>query len=65
MKKIYLLSFFLFSVMIGAVPRVNAPQISDAQAMFIYNFSRLVKWPANATQDDFIIGVLGNNLTYG
>lgn len=65
MKKFYLSLFFLFGIMMWASPQTTAPEISDAQAMFIYNFSRLVKWPVNATQGDFVIGVLGNNETYG
>jgi hypothetical protein len=64
MKKIYLSIFFLFGAMAWALPQVSASQVSDAQAIFIYNFSRLVKWPANATQGNFVIGVLSSNETY-
>lgn len=39
-------------------------EVSKVQAYFIYNFSRLIKWPANYTQGDFVIGVLGNSQTY-
>ncbi|NJM16808.1 MAG: YfiR family protein [Bacteroidales bacterium] len=35
--------------------------ISKAQAMFLYNFSRLVEWPASAKSGDFVIGILGNS----
>jgi hypothetical protein len=38
--------------------------LGKAQAYFLYNFSRLIKWPANYTQGDFVIGVLGNSRTY-
>ena len=34
--------------------------IPNAQAMFIYNFSKLVEWPANYKTGPFVIGVLGN-----
>ncbi len=64
MKKILLSLFFLFGVMRLAAPQVSASQVSDAQAIFIYNFSRLIKWPASATQGDFVIGVLSSNETY-
>jgi len=33
--------------------------IPQAQAMFIYNFTRLIDWPNKS--GDFIIGVIGNN----
>ncbi len=59
MKKVYLLLLFLFGAIMWA-----APQVSDTQAMFIYNFSRLVKWPAGTSQGDFVIGVVGNSSTY-
>ena len=37
--------------------------IPRAQAMFIYNFSRLIEWPASYKSGPFIIGVLGNSNT--
>ncbi len=38
--------------------------IPKAQAMFIYNFSRLIEWPSNYKSGQFIIGVLGSSPTY-
>ncbi len=35
--------------------------VARAEALFIYNFSRLIEWPANYKSGPFIIGVLGNN----
>jgi len=35
--------------------------IPKAQAMFIYNFSRLIEWPVAYKTGPFIIGVLGNS----
>ncbi|MBN2481761.1 MAG: YfiR family protein [Bacteroidales bacterium] len=35
--------------------------ISQAQSMFIYNFSRLIQWPASYNTGEFVIGVIGNN----
>jgi hypothetical protein len=37
--------------------------IPRAQAMFIYNFSRLIEWPANFKSGPFVIGVYGNSQT--
>jgi hypothetical protein len=35
--------------------------IPKAQAMFIYNFSRLVEWPVAYKSGPFVIGVLGSS----
>jgi hypothetical protein len=32
--------------------------------MFLYNFSRLIKWPESGTQTEFVFGVLGNQEVY-
>ncbi|NJK98315.1 MAG: YfiR family protein [Bacteroidales bacterium] len=34
--------------------------IAKAQAMFIYNFSRLIEWPENYKTGTFVIGVIGS-----
>jgi YfiR/HmsC-like len=39
--------------------------IPKAQSLFIYNFSRLIEWPANYRTGDFIIGVLGTTEVAG
>ncbi len=36
-------------------------EISRAEAMFIYNFSRLIEWPANYKTGPFVIGVYGSS----
>jgi hypothetical protein len=38
--------------------------LSNAEAMFIYNFLRHVEWPAGSTGSKFVIGVYGNSETY-
>jgi len=38
--------------------------VSQAQSMFIYNFSRLIQWPESYNSGEFIIGVMGNNDLY-
>jgi hypothetical protein len=51
----------IFIVLIGMYAQVSFSQtgIPRAQAMFIYNFSRLIDWPANYKTGPFIIGVFG------
>ncbi len=38
--------------------------VSQAQSMFIYNFSRLIQWPAGSSTGEFVIGVIGDNEVY-
>jgi hypothetical protein len=57
MKKIILiLGFFILTL-----PLPAQTAIPKAQAMFIYNFSRLVEWPIAYKSGPFIIGVLGGS----
>jgi len=57
--KIKLISFI--SILLLTTPFIIKGQtdIPQAQAMFIYNFTRLIDWPEK--NDNFIIGVIGNN----
>lgn len=59
MRKVLLItSLFLLSFL----DQANAQtQIARAQAMFIYNFSRLIEWPANYKSGTFVIGILGSS----
>ncbi len=51
----------MFLILIFLVSFKGNAQVTDAQAMFIYNFSRLVEWPSSAKSGEFTIGVLGNS----
>lgn len=57
-KVLFIASLFLISILHQANGQT---QIARAQAMFIYNFSRLIEWPANYKNGPFVIGVLGNS----
>jgi hypothetical protein len=39
--------------------------IAQAQAVFIYNFTRLTEWPSDFKTGDFVIGVYGSGETFG
>jgi hypothetical protein len=57
MRKVLLVASLL---LVTIIHHSNAQtQIARAQAMFIYNFSRLIEWPANYKNGPFVIGVLG------
>jgi YfiR/HmsC-like len=55
MKKIFsiVIAMFLAST---AYMQTSIPK---AQSLFIYNFSRMIEWPASYRTGEFIIGVLG------
>jgi hypothetical protein len=55
MKK---LTGIMFAVMV-ATAAYTQTSIPKAQSLFIYNFSRLIEWPANYRTGDFVIGILG------
>ncbi len=56
MKKL-IIALLIFT----GISQVASSQVEKMQAMFIYNFSRLVKWPPETSKGDFIIGILGNS----
>jgi hypothetical protein len=61
MKKTLLLLF-----MIGGALSVSSQvnNINQAQSLYIYNFSRLIQWPAGNQAGDFVIGVIGDDDMY-
>ena len=59
-KLIVLLSVWLFLSSMS-----SQTGIPRAQAMFIYNFSRLIEWPQDYKTGSFVIGVLGGSQTLG
>jgi|WetSurMetagenome_2_1015567.scaffolds.fasta_scaffold11690_3 hypothetical protein len=39
----------------------EAKSVTEAQTWFIYNFSRMIQWPASSKSGEFVIGVVGDN----
>jgi hypothetical protein len=60
MRKI-LSGIFCLVIVVNTFAQTGIPK---AQAMFIYNFSRLIEWPASYKSGPFIIGVLGSSSTF-
>jgi hypothetical protein len=60
-KYLLVLSIFTF-LFFNGISQVTS--ISQAQSMFIYNFSRLIQWPAGSSTGVFVIGVIGDNDLY-
>jgi hypothetical protein len=57
MKKLTLL---IFTLGFCALQLVHA-QNEKFKALFMYNFTKYIEWPASVRQGDFVIGVLGNS----
>lgn len=51
----------LFAILSSSFGQTGIPK---AQAMFIYNFSRLIEWPSNYKTGPFVIGVYGSATVY-
>jgi len=58
-----ILLFVLMIVGVGSgFSQIN--NVSQAQSLYIYNFSRLIQWPASSQTGDFVIGVVGDDELY-
>jgi len=53
----------LFSLTLSSAAKASG-NLSNVEAMFIYNFLRHVNWPENTGSDKFIIGVYGTSDIY-
>lgn len=53
-------AFFIFFLFI-TVSSVSYGQKEKYQSLFIYNFTKYIKWPDNYNADKFVIAVIGNS----
>ena len=56
MKKIVLLFLLMYCGF-----SYGQTSIAKAQAMYIYNFARLIEWPSECSNGNFVIGILGTS----
>lgn len=42
-------------------PLIGTAQLANHQALYLYNFTRYIEWPAEMQEGNFTIGVLGSN----
>jgi YfiR/HmsC-like len=56
MKKLLILLFYLGFIGLHTADAQN----EKFKALFMYNFTKYIEWPANLRQGDFVIDVLGN-----
>lgn len=55
-----LLVLYLFFNIAFVQNSYSQASISEAQSIFIYNFTRLIEWPSDRSTGNFIIGVYGS-----
>ncbi len=55
LKPIFLLAILMF------VPIASRAQLANHQALYLFNFTRYIEWPADMQEGNFTIGVLGSN----
>ena len=63
-QKLHLLRgcLFLFICCMAVSARAQTPTTANqVKAVFLYNFSQFVTWPAVANNTNFVIGILGND----
>lgn len=61
-RKLYLV--FSFSILLSASAFGQYEQaVAHTKVIFIYNFTKLIEWPTDYHQGDFVIGVLNANAT--
>lgn len=58
MRKHYIFIVLLF--LLGYSKLSSQSSIPAAQSVFMYNFTRLIEWPAAYKSGDFVIGVIGS-----
>lgn len=58
MKTLYIL---LFSIILFIYATPAQTDVAKAEAMFIYNFARLIQWPPDYANGNFIVGILGTS----
>lgn len=59
-----LLGLLLLFSFFGVKSSLCQTDVSNAQAMYVYNFLSHVLWPENQIGDKYVIGVLGKTDTY-
>lgn len=61
MKRIVM---YLMLVMLSLTQGVFGQNSARYQALFVYNFTRYIQWPASSNSGEFVIGVLGKSDIY-
>jgi hypothetical protein len=55
---------YLSTVFMTAIVSIAFGQAEKVQAMFVYNFTKYVEWPASTKSGSFVIGIYGNSAIY-
>lgn len=58
-KKIFISALLLFVATF--MLKANTNEMAKLEALYVYNISRYVEWPASFNSNSFVIGIVGNN----
>lgn len=62
MKKVYCYAFLIAFFCLSAFSTVRAQQVDyKYHTVFMYNFTKYIKWPESSIGNEFVIGVLGKS----
>lgn len=62
MKKVYCIAILFAVLLTMSSSEVKAQQVDyKYHSLFIYNFTRYIKWPDGAMGSEFVIGVIGRS----
>jgi len=59
MSKVYQILSICFFLVIHSTVTFSQTSVAKAEAVFIYNFTRLIEWPSDFKKGDFVIGIYG------
>lgn len=62
MKRVSTIAIVVLTSIFSGYSQIT--NVQQAQSLFIYNFSRLIQWPAGNQTGDFVIGVIGSDNLY-
>lgn len=64
MKRIIVIASICFYCQLFSTKIHAQASIAQAQAVFMYNFTRLIEWPSDYKSGDFVIGIYNANEMY-
>ena len=61
MNKLLIIALSLSLLSFGTAKRDNYDTNAKLKALYVYNFTKYIEWPASYKQGDFVIGILGDS----
>ncbi len=62
-KLLFILLPFLFLCSWVVLPDQSEETVARTKVFYLYNFTKLIDWPSDSKQGNFVVGILGTNIT--